>query len=90
MTTSTGRPIHPFRILRVVLPVIYNRELRRLFEALASAWKDIILLFTFYSIIVVFFAILMKELITVPESKVLDDYQSNYRSLGKDALTQTE
>jgi len=52
--------MHPFRIFRVLMPVIYNREIRRLFEALAAAWKDIILLFTFYSIIVIFFAILMK------------------------------
>lgn len=51
-------------------------------EALASAWKDILLLFIFYGTIVIFFAILMKELISIPSTKVLDDYQSNYRRLG--------
>lgn len=71
------------------MPVVYNREVRRLFEALASAWKDIVICFIFYSVIVTFSAVIMKEVISVPDSLTLDDYRTNYRRLGTYRKIQT-
>jgi len=41
------------------------------------------LLFIFYGIVVVFFSIIFKELISVPTTKTFDEYQNNYFQFDK-------
>ena len=66
-----GRPIRPFRILRVSISLqytafilIYDQETRRSFIALFSAYEEILAFIIYYSIIIVTFALIASQTIT--------------------------
>lgn len=63
---DSNRPIRPFRIFRALLPVSYDSEMRHSFQALFSAYKDIVVYFCFYAAVFFLFGLVGSQLIDVP------------------------
>lgn len=71
--------VRPFLILRSLLPIFYDANIRKAFEALLSAYKDVFVFLFFYSCVIVGFAIIANQVIQLPEDAGEDMYTSNYR-----------
>ena len=65
-----------------VLPIIYVSEVRRSFEALFSAYAEILMFAVFYLLVVVAFGLVANVFIEVPPGMAVDRFQSNYNNLG--------
>ena len=67
----------------LVLPIFYDALTRKNFYAFASASKDIIVFLVFYALVIIGFAIVGNQFITVGPHEKLDNYRENYGELGK-------
>lgn len=92
-----SRPIRPFRILRcckctpyLVVPLLFDPEMRKSLLSLASAYKDILVYFVFFSTIIVGYAVLGNRALTFDPSykdpvfpQNVDPYKTNYLDLSR-------
>lgn len=66
-----------------MLPIFYDTNVRKAFQALLSSYKDIFVYIFFYTIVIVGFAVIANQIIQLPKDAGEDPYSSNYRSLSK-------
>jgi hypothetical protein len=71
LTNNAGRPIRPFRLLRacthliyLVLPAVFDSEVKKTLIALFSAYKDFIVFIIYYSVIIFGFALIGTKVLT--------------------------
>lgn len=57
--------------------------MRKAFEALLSAYKDVFVFLFFYTCVIVGFAVVANQIIQLPQDAGEDPYTSNYRQLDK-------
>ena len=67
----------------LVLPVIYDPHMRKMFYALFSSYVDIFVYLIFYTIVILLFAIMANQFIVFPPNQKYDDFTGNYPVLGK-------
>jgi hypothetical protein len=78
-TVSNGaRLIRPFRILRGLLPILYDSVTRKNFYALALAYKDILVFLVFYTFVILGFALVSNQIIQLPPELKPDEFTNNY------------
>lgn len=86
MVSTQALPVRPFLILRcgnylyisIVLPVIYDPQMRKMFYALFSSYIDILVYLIFYTIIIILFAIMANQFIVFPPNQTYDKFTGNY------------
>lgn len=66
-----------------MLPIFYDSNVRKSFEALLSSYKDFFVYIFFYTIVIVGFAVIANQLIILPEDAGEDPLTNNYRELDK-------
>lgn len=66
-----------------MLPTFYDSNVRKAFEALLSAYKDVLVFLFFYTCVIVGFAIVANQIIQLPADAGEDPLSSNYRELDK-------
>ena len=65
------------------MPIFYDSNTRKSLEAVLSGYKDIVVFLTFYTIVIVLFAIVANQVIYIPKDVKYDRYTNNYVSLSK-------
>lgn len=67
----------------LVLPIIYDPHMRKMFYALLSSYKDILVYLIFYTIVIILFGIMANQFIEFPPNYKYDNFTGNYPDLGK-------
>jgi hypothetical protein len=65
------------------MPILYDSYTRKAFEALLSAYKDILVFLFFYTCIIVGFGVVCHQIVQLPDDVEVDEFTNNYRDLGK-------